>query len=75
MAEMLRYASLEEIKTFGDDQCIDMCLYFEDGCLCIHSGDLPVLFDKTPQEQYHHYLQGCKCSRHPDGELKSDHTR
>ena len=68
--QMLRYSSLEEIESYPDNQAIGMCEYFEDGCLCIHTGKLVVKFDYSPQKLYHHYLAGCVCSRHPDGELK-----
>jgi hypothetical protein len=70
VTHMMRYLSLDEIMTYPDRNCIDGVEYFEAGCLCIRSGKLSVLFDKSPQEQFYHYLQGCRCSRHIDGELK-----
>lgn len=41
--------------------------YFEDGCLCILNG----LIEKSPSDvpnnvAFHHYMENCKCSRHPE---------
>ena len=67
---MLRYNNVESLKGWGMQNVIACIEYFEEGCLCIHSGELPILFDKLAVEQLHHYLTGCVCSRHPDGEMK-----
>lgn len=66
----LRQVKLETVRLWTPDSitgCID---YFENGCLCIHSGKLPVLMDVSLQELVVHYMNGCVCSRHPAGELK-----
>lgn len=68
--EKLRDVPFSYFDNYSEENAIGMCHYFEVGCRCIRSGKLVVLMDKTPKELYYHYLQGCTCSRHPDGELK-----
>lgn len=61
--------TLDECREMSDHNLFYGIEYFEDGCLCIHSGELPVKINASLVELYHHYYNGCKCSRHPEGEL------
>lgn len=67
---MQRNMSSYDVYAMSTNNVINGIRYFEDGCLCIHSGDLPVRIDAELRDQLHHYLLNCVCSRHPDGELK-----
>jgi hypothetical protein len=68
--QIVRYESVESIRSWGYQNVIGCIEYFEEGCLCIHSGKLPVLMGVSAASLLQHYLTGCVCSRHPDGEMK-----
>ncbi|ANA49222.1 hypothetical protein PMW_97 [Pseudomonas phage phiPMW] len=40
--------------------------YFEDGCLCIDGGDLPLVPDEPDDIACMYYNMWCGCSRHHD---------
>lgn len=44
-----------------------MVEYFEEGCLCIDGGDLPIP-DQPNEVKALYYLMWCGCNRHPDYE-------
>ena len=39
--------------------------YFEVGCKCVLSGELPKILEGTATEREDYYLARCQCSRHP----------
>lgn len=66
----LREETLDDLKRWPIENVFAGIEYFEEGCLCILNGKLPVLMDKSAHELMLHYITGCVCSRHPEGELK-----
>lgn len=66
----LRDSTVEDITKWAMANVFYAIEYFEDGCLCIHGGKLPVVMSYNSSQLLHHYLTGCVCSRHPEGELK-----
>lgn len=62
--------SLDDCREMSDHNLFSGIEYFEDGCLCILSGELPVKTGVSMPELYYHYYNGCVCSRHPEDELE-----
>lgn len=59
-------ANLETGKQIMNN-LIKMRKYFELGCLCILDGKLEKCSDEvTDDEAIKYYMEGCKCSRHPE---------
>lgn len=66
----LREIKVDDVRKWDLDNVKDAIEYFEDGCLCIHSGKLPVKIGVNAFEFFTNYMTGCVCSRHPEGEKK-----
>jgi hypothetical protein len=66
----LRESTVEDLKNWNISDVFGGIEYFEEGCLCIIDGKLPVLMDVGAHTLLTHYLTGCVCSRHPEGEKK-----
>jgi len=46
--------------------------YFEEGCLCIDGGDLPLPVGETDEVAVLYYIMWCGCSRHFNSQTEKD---